>query len=286
VLTLFDLFEFYGLNPKKIKLVRHGKEVKGLDILDWFRNEETRQKFEEYQCFQRPGKFSGAETIAAFAPTRGTSSLFLGLWDIKGQYKTYSEFSDTQLASFKDFKTRFDWDESGASWYDLQRNPVMDELSERLVIDWGKGTLQWVQKQNKDILEIKAPNTIHEFLSYDEVCLNFADLRKLVEQSLFNPSWVAALSAVSGVYLVRDKSDGELYVGSAYGNGGIFGRWQDYVRKDGHGGNKGLKGREPKNFEFSILEIASSTASKKEVVARENRWKERLGSRQFGLNGN
>jgi len=42
----------------------------------------------------------------------------------------------------------------------------------------------------------------------------------------------------------------------------------------------------PNNFEFSILELATKTASADEVIHRESRWKEKLGTGKFGLNQN
>ncbi len=104
-------------------------------------------------------------------------------------------------------------------------------------------------------------------------------------QSSSNFSWVSALSSVNGIYLIKDKKVGKLYVGSAYGEDGIFGRWSAYSQ-NGHGGNKELKDLDPTNFEFSILEITPPTSSVDEVIQRENRWKIKLGTREFGLNSN
>ncbi len=53
-------------------------------------------------------------------------------------------------------------------------------------------------------------------------------------------SWWAALSEVSGIYLITDKSSGKHYIGSAYGEGGIWSRWCEYSRS-GHGNNKELR---------------------------------------------
>lgn len=288
-LDLFKLFEIYGLNPENIKLVRHGvektteKKNSRLSILETFQIDP--QKFCDYQSFQPPKKFSDAKHIAAFARTRSTTALFLGLWDIEG-HLPFNQFDEQLLSRFRKLQAEFGWTDNMV-WYDLKKNHEMNELSQRLVIDWGKGALAWVQNGStpKSIIEIKAPHSIREFLSYDQVCLSFTDLKTLIERSAFNPSWVSALSAVNGVYLIRDKSSGKLYVGAAYGKGGIFGRWEKYA-KTGHGDNQLLKHLDHEHFEFSILEIAPSTASENEVRDRETRWKERLGSRGFGLNGN
>lgn len=89
------------------------------------------------------------------------------------------------------------------------------------------------------------------------------------------PSWRAALSHWCGIYFIYDQSDGKGYVGSAYGQDNLIGRWDCYART-GHGGNVELRGREPKNFTFSILERVEDGSSVAEVVAIENSWKKRL----------
>ena len=65
------------------------------------------------------------------------------------------------------------------------------------------------------------------------------------------------------------------------------------IPKDGHGGNVQLqellseRGSEyAANFSFTILETISTSLSRREVIARENVWKNKLGSRAFGLNLN
>ncbi|MGB8368496.1 MAG: GIY-YIG nuclease family protein [Limisphaerales bacterium] len=86
-------------------------------------------------------------------------------------------------------------------------------------------------------------------------------------------------------YLIKYKKDGRLYVGSAYGKGGILDRWFEYGRT-GDAGNKKLVGLDPFEFEFSVLEICPATMSAEEVIEREKRWKKCLGTREFGLNDN
>jgi hypothetical protein len=60
----------------------------------------------------------------------------------------------------------------------------------------------------------------------------------------------------------------------------------DY-KASGHGGNKLLLKRDPKNFRFSILQRLSPDAEEKEVVNIEKSWKIRLRTRApQGLNDN
>jgi hypothetical protein len=280
-ITFHDLLNMQNINPKDVKLVRHGNAQ--IDILESFRS--NRKYFEAYQSFQGYNKFGKAKHIASFSPGRSTTAVFLGLYNIKNHLHnddlTKKHHSIIDKFAFPD---EWKWHKV-SSWYHLELNQTFEDLSERLIIDWGKSTVSWVQNKDKRILEIKGANSIGEFVSYDEIQINYNQLQNLSKDVITNGTWINALSAVNGIYLIKDTSIGKLYVGSAYGDNGIYGRWMSYA-KNGHGGNVELKKLNPNNFEFSILEIATKTASADEVIHRESRWKEKLGTRQFGLNLN
>lgn len=132
--------------------------------------------------------------------------------------------------------------------------------------------------------------TVGEFPGFNEVLLTFPMLRTIVREQ--NPSWKAALSNVSGVYLIVDNTTGQQYVGSAYGGVGIWQRWSSYTTSR-HGGNKELKtllsrkapGHET-HFQFSLLEVCDLNSGDDFVISREVHWKNVLRSRDFGLNAN
>ena len=279
MLTLFRVLESYGVETDSIKLVRHGN--KEIPILETFRHNRTR--FEAYQSYQLPGRFDSAASIAVFAPYQNTTALFLGLWRIRDCIKntSFSEENRNEIASFS----------LPASWYEdldkyvLEWNPVVDELSERLVIEWGGATVAWVQKKDKPVVELRRQSSIFDFRSYDSVALGFQDLTRISRFPQSNEVWITALSAVNGVYLITNTTDGKQYVGSAYGEKGIWGRWSNYAQS-GHGGNKELKELDPLYFRFSILEVVPPTMTQDGVIQRENLWKEKLGTRKFGLNQN
>jgi len=279
MITIHDIFNIYGIDPAQIKLVRHGN--KEIPILDTFLN--NIQRLEAYQSFQNPNKFGKAKAIAIFAPYYKTTALFLGLWDING-YTENSKFTKETLSVLKKYNLPQSWF-SDSVRYELNRNNILDDLSERMVIEWGPATIAWVQSKNKEVLEIKGKKSIGDFLSFSLVDLDFRDLQNLIQFPDTNLTWVKALSSVNGVYLIKDKVSGKLYVGSAYGEYGIYGRWSTYAQ-NGHGGNQELLDLDPTKFQFSILEIVPATATVDGVIECENRWKKKLGTRQFGLNKN
>lgn len=277
--TFFQLLKLYNIDPSDIRLVRHGN--KEISVLDTFNRDI--KKFSEYTAWQLPGKFGNAKYLAIFSPARSTTSLFLGLWQIKGITKNL-DLKPEHLNLLRTYNLPEKWADN-SDRYTLEQSLIMSDLIQRLIIDWGYSTVSWVQKRDKNIVEIKSKNSIGDFISYDRILLSYSDLKTLIHNMDSNASWINALSTVNGVYLIRNNLDGRLYVGSAYGKGGIFARWGVYV-STGHAGNKRLKDLDPHHFEFSVLEISPSTMSAEDVIARENRWKTCLGTREFGLNDN
>lgn len=81
-------------------------------------------------------------------------------------------------------------------------------------------------------------------------------------------------------------SVGHGYVGSASGEGNLLGRWLNYAAS-GHGDNALLRGRDPLNFRFSILQRLSPDMGADDVIRIEANWKDRLHTRKpHGLNEN
>lgn len=123
------------------------------------------------------------------------------------------------------------------------------------------------------------------FPGYDKVNISWGEMSRVIEKD----TWKTALQNQKGVYLISDISNGKKYIGSAYGEHMILGRWRSYI-KTGNGGNNGLKFIEldhiKQNFRYSILDIYKSTTDDQIIIERENWWKVVLQSRQFGYNEN
>jgi hypothetical protein len=115
---------------------------------------------------------------------------------------------------------------------------------------------------------------------WDQLVFNFDELAVLSNR------WKLKLSEWRAIYYIRDMSDGRGYVGSAYGSDNLMGRWSRYAAS-GHGGNKLLISRDPRNFRFSILQRLGPDLDAESVIAIEKSWKIRLHTRQpEGLNDN
>ena len=146
---------------------------------------------------------------------------------------------------------------------------------------------------NLEIQEIlREPYSGRAFPGFEDIDLSFEELEALVRND--RPDWKAALESVKGIYLITDIASEKRYVGSAYGDQGIWSRWCSYVAS-GHGGNAELHAlaRDPsleycrKSFRFSLLEYRSIRTADDIIIGRESFWKRILLTHgEQGLNRN
>ncbi|BEH91719.1 MULTISPECIES: GIY-YIG nuclease family protein [Turicibacter] len=132
----------------------------------------------------------------------------------------------------------------------------------------------------------------NDFPGYDKVRLSYPQLEAVLNHG--KRDWIAALENQKAVYLITDKENGKMYVGSATSDYGmLLQRWRSYI-SNGHGGNKELielvekKGINyiKNNFYYSILENYNAKVDDHIILERESWWKETLQTRIFGYNSN
>ena len=129
------------------------------------------------------------------------------------------------------------------------------------------------------------------FPGFQNINHDFSALEPIFKQE--KTDWKTALLNMKGVYLITDKSNGEMYVGSAFGEAGIWSRLACYIGT-GHDWNdqltkliteKGISYART-NFKFSMLEMMLMNTTDNFVLDREFYWKKVLLSREFGYNSN
>jgi hypothetical protein len=281
-LALEHLLLPFGFDPsRRTKLVRHQDSRIDIEAL------YIAGQFDVYQNYQSRLAFADAEQIISFRGGIGTHAIFVGIYSV----------DDVDGPKRRKLPANFlfpDMNVSNHYFYSLTRDDKFESVRDRLVIDWGTGTRSWVQNfrpGDKAVVEVLPIGYVREFPGFLDFILRFDELKTIVGNPISNREWHRMLGSVAGVYLILDTLTGRQYVGSAYGGRGIIGRWADYAR-NGHGGNdqlKALLAERPtatNDFRFSVLQTLSSSLTKREVVAYENRHKEKLGSRAHGLNSN
>lgn len=270
MITFNALLREEGFDPKQVKLVRHRDARFALTPYQLWMAGDGR--FETYQSYQGRTVFANAAYIASFVATPLDETLFVGLYAVKGVGT--AAVGEIDPLSRKDI--------GGINKYDFEAVDGLRDYEGKMVIDWGLGYRSWVQKagnQDKRVVEIRRRVGDPPFPGF----LNFTE--RLSGLASVSPTWRAALSSIGGVYLLVCPESGKQYVGAAYGEGGFWSRWEAYARS-GHGGNVRMKEVPPADYHVSVLEVASSSATFEDVMEIETRWKQKLRSREFGLNAN
>ncbi len=129
------------------------------------------------------------------------------------------------------------------------------------------------------------------FPGHDGINHSLRELEVVFSQQ--RTDWRGALEHMKGVYVIHDRTSGKPYVGSAYGDTGLWTRWEQYVASL-HGGNIDLRDLVERegdeyvrdNLVFALLEFWSMRTSDDHVLERENHWKRVLLAREFGHNKN
>lgn len=264
---------------KRIKIIRHKDPVYNIERL------YSEGMLETFQSIQSKDIFGGCDYIISFVAKESTTCVFVGVYEVIGKesvlnYEAPREFLYPELFEKDDF------------YYNLKPCKILDDLKDRVVIDWGKATISWHQwLSEKEVIEILAIGQYKRFPGYLNFKISFYELKTIIDNPEANKEWHVMLKAVAGVYLILDTQDGNQYIGSAYGKEGILGRWKEYSISK-HGNNKRLielLDEFPdryKNFQYTILQTLPTTLTNREVIEFESLYKDKLGTRAFGLNLN
>ena len=267
MISLVDILKMNGIPLRKWKIhLATGSNPTPLDAY-------YKGQFKEWQENQNKKNFQ-CEMVVGLVHLHGDQWLFGGVFKILGVGKgTVTPYL-----------------------YRTELLPGQEDLIGRVIVRYKRDFRASYIKGSRfghllEVSEIKPQRlTVEPFPGHNRVVLSHDRLCTIVNQH--DASWKSALSSVKGVYAIADTGTGQVYVGSATGNDGIWQRWVGYA-DSGHGGNKELKAllarkgsKYAKNFQYTILEIADFHATDEEIKEREQHWKRAFLSRDKGLNRN
>jgi hypothetical protein len=296
-LTFNDLLDKAGLASERVLILRHtpqesllSRELGGLAA-------ERPKMFNVYQQTQSKKverQMKEAKYVASFIGHHSGRALFVGLYAVRPAPKVLTREEYWELPEHKELRDRFGMkgfiaekdSRTSILWFDLQITDTFVSWKGKLVIGWPKPDIAWSRWARDSggkmpVLAIHDESVLERPLrEWDEIDWPLDQLKTLP------PSWRSELSGWKGIYYIFDASDGKGYVGSAYGDANLAGRWQEYAIT-GHGGNRLLRERDHTKFRFSILQRLSPDAEAEEVIEQERKWKLRLHTRApLGLNDN
>jgi hypothetical protein len=283
VLTFNFFLKEIGLDPSKVKLARHKdrRAKRGRTPYDLWKAKDP--DFEEYQRIQSKDRFKHAAHLASFVVTPQQETMFIGLYSVDGLLPMPPGKHDPITGEDVSRLVDTDGNVSSLFYYSLTKTDLLAEYTERMFIEWNN-PIQWAQwaTQDKPVVEIRRQREEPRFPGF----MGFPP-RTFEALDALPDSWKTALRAARGIYvLVCTKTGmhtkaGKLYIGSASGSDGFWGRWQAYLQT-GHGDNEALKLDPKAEYQVSIVEVVGSSADVPEIIALENRWKDKLRSRDFG----
>jgi len=136
-----------GVDPADVRLVRHQDNRPECKISPYSLWRRDPALLERYQSLQSNEVFKVGNTLASFVRTPLGQTLFVGLYRVDGKGK--SDESDVDPSS--------DISCPDVNKYAISRDDRLKDMAGRLVVDWGKGYLAWVQlgaKNDKKVLEL------------------------------------------------------------------------------------------------------------------------------------
>lgn len=287
-----DLLKIKGFDPAEVLVFRHRPTEPRLNaVLPWLAAERP-GVFNAYQQTQGPTlekTMTGAKQVASFIGHQPGKAIFVGLYMITG-WKRLTRDEYWQVPAYIEMKAfgMRGWTEEEVKpfclWFDLSLTDFYADWKGKLIVGWPPPERSWWRRAHRNEFPVAAVLEDSALTAgipaWNDIVLTWDQLAVLPTR------WKIELSQWRGIYFIFDAADGKGYVGSAYGSANMLGRWQEYAAS-GHGGNRLLRVRDPKTFQFSILERVSPDMSAADVIRLEGTWKERLHTRApYGLNDN
>jgi hypothetical protein len=222
--------------------------------------------FDEYQSIQGNKSLITRPYLASFVRTPMGEAVFTGFYAVKDVKKQ---------------------EEDSKYKYELEKLDILSKYCGHLFVDFPKERAFCRLPEKLDcglpIVQLSKSSQTLEFPGFHNFIWSISKLNTMPD------TWQNNLKKMKGVYLLTCLKTHKLYVGSASGENGFWGRWTGYGEDKGGGNiavvdwiNKNEKGCD---FQISILEIASSSDDPYKIREKESSWKIKLNTRDEAGNG-
>ena len=200
LLKLSDVMRNAGLNPKEVKLARHPMSDKEAKFC--YEN----GFFELYLKTQGKKRFENCRYILNFVGTQGTLGRYEGCYLVKGVHS----------AKGMEFPKGFPIKPKNPPefYYDLEKQDIMQEYEDRLIIDWGQGARNWchngtTEKEIVALMPHRNAQLVSKLTDFENMRLSFDELESIIAAPDFYSDWVGALSTTYAIYLITDSVSGK-----------------------------------------------------------------------------
>ncbi len=288
LITLLDLARRLDSFPEDVsdwKLIVHTSPTVDLTQLVY----TGREAFEFFQQDQGKANVYNCRHIVSTVKLSPRTALVIGAYDVSGP-APLDVASVQPPGALAEVYQRWAERRSGpAERWTLTRNPILDRLAFRVVIDVPSRGMK-LNALDREVVGFREPGQVGPCPDYEDIDVQLALLRSVYDNAEANASWRDRLSAVGGIYLLTDHRNHKLYVGKTDAKQGFWDRWRAYAMK--RTGNMLV---DPafeaghllhEEATMSILQVVPrGSATELEIEALEARWMRRLHSREVGYNG-
>lgn len=291
-----DLLRIKGFDLKNVALALHKMSASAARRALCQMVEEDPEAFNAYQSTHpaiQEATLKSRAFLASFVMTGEGHFTFVGLFANAGA-QPFTDEDQATRALFLRMRNKIngkagpvlsDQDERLADLndrllFDLPKVDMLDDLCGRLKVSdpGGRNYMRLADKTGLPVLELtQASRVTPPMPDWDELVLGAEEVRDLPRD------WRVRLGSWRGIYLITDRADGARYVGAAYGEDNLLGRWSQHIAGQ-RGITKELARRSPASFQFSILELLSPSADAHSVIQSEHKWMARLATIKYGLN--
>ena len=294
-MNLNDLLKAKGIDQRYVLVLRHcfPKQPHLNKVVRWLAAEQPtlfNAIQQNHTSKSVEGAVSRAKYVAAFIGHEPRKALLVGLYSVKGERRISREqfWTIPENVKLREYGGRGYTEEDPRPWhlwFDLNlMTDFYPDWKGKLIIHWPGKERSWYRLAHRNVIPVHA---ILEDSALDDDMREWYAIELTWKELAVVPTRLKSkLREWRGIYYIFDTFSGKGYVGSAYGENNLLGRWENYAAR-GHGGNRLLRKLDPMNFQFTILERVSPDMKKNDVEKIEASWKKRLHTRQpYGLNDN